>query len=90
MTLSLPSPRRSVTLRVASPTHNGHSEHLDAAAVKAMMDRAQAMGLSSPHLDPQVATLLAAVRLRDDVPPELYAALAALMGTLLSAAKKAE
>lgn len=34
---------------------------------------------------PQIATLLAAVRLRDDVPPELYAALAAVLGTLLQA-----
>ncbi|TCV94029.1 flagellar biosynthesis protein [Luteibacter rhizovicinus] len=87
MTASLPSPRRSVTLRVASPTDSGTSKHIDAAGVKAMLDRAQSLGLS-PHLDPQIATLLAAVKLRDDVPTELYAALAAVVGTLLSAAQE--
>jgi flagellar biosynthesis protein len=51
-----------------------------------MLERAQALGLA-PQLDPQIATLLAAVRLRDDVPPELYAALAAVVGTLLSATR---
>jgi flagellar biosynthesis protein len=49
-----------------------------------MLERAQSLGLA-PQLDPQIATLLAAVRLRDDVPPELYAALAAVVGTLLAA-----
>jgi flagellar biosynthesis protein len=57
---------------------------VDADAVKAMLERAQALGLA-PQLDPQIATLLAAVRLRDDIPPELYAALAAVVGTLLAA-----
>lgn len=84
MSRSLPSPRRSVTLRLATPTSSGKSERVDADGVKAMLERAQAMGLA-PQLDPQVATLLAAVRLRDDVPPELYAALSAVVGTLLAA-----
>lgn len=83
MTQSLPSPRRSVTLRLASPRSNGTNQRVDAEGVKAMLERAHALGLA-PQLDPQVATLLAAVRLRDDVPPELYAALAAVMGTLLA------
>ncbi|MET0937363.1 MAG: flagellar biosynthesis protein [Luteibacter sp.] len=83
MTQSLPSPRRSVTLRLASPTSNGNSQRIDADGVKSMLERAQALGLA-PQLDPQIATLLAAVRLRDDVPPELYAALAAVVGTLLA------
>jgi flagellar biosynthesis protein len=84
MNQSLPSPRRSVTLRLASPTSSGNSQRIDAEGVKSMLDRAQALGLA-PQLDPQIATLLAAVRLRDDVPPELYAALAAVVGTLLAA-----
>jgi flagellar biosynthesis protein len=86
MTQSLPSPRRSVTLRLASPTSNGSNQRIDAVGVKSMLERAQALGLT-PQLDPQIATLLAAVRLRDDVPPELYAALAAVVGTLLSATR---
>lgn len=85
MTQTLPSPRRSVTLRLASPTSNGNTQRIDADGVKSMLERAQALGLA-PQLDPQIATLLAAVRLRDDVPPELYAALAAVVGTLLAAA----
>ncbi|MDR6936782.1 MULTISPECIES: hypothetical protein [unclassified Luteibacter] len=84
MTTALPSPRRSVTLRLASPTSNGNSQRIDAHGVKTMLERAQALGLA-PQLDPQIATLLAAVRLRDDVPPELYAALSAVVGTLLAA-----
>ncbi|WP_413625567.1 flagellar biosynthesis protein [Luteibacter sp. Lutesp34] len=84
MNPSLPSPRRSVTLRLASPTSNGNTQRIDADGVKAMLERAQALGLA-PQLDPQIAALLAAVRLRDDVPPELYAALAAVVGTLLTA-----
>jgi len=84
MNPSLPSPRRSVTLRLASPTSNGNTQRIDADGVKAMLERAQALGLA-PQLDPQIAALLAAVRLRDDVPPELYAALAAVVGTLLAA-----
>ncbi|MGN6481741.1 flagellar biosynthesis protein [Luteibacter sp.] len=84
MTQQLPSPRRSVTLRMASPTSQGNTQRIDADGVKALLERAQALGLA-PHLDPQVATLLAAVRLRDDVPKELYAALAAVVGTLLNA-----
>lgn len=84
MSQSLPSPRRSVTLRLASPTSSGSTQGVDANGVKAMLERAQSLGLA-PQLDPQIATLLAAVRLRDDVPPELYAALAAVVGTLLAA-----
>lgn len=84
MNQALPSPRRSVTLRLASPVSNGNSQRIDAQGVQAMLERAQALGLA-PQLDPQIATLLAAVRLRDDVPPELYAALAAVVGTLLTA-----
>jgi flagellar biosynthesis protein len=84
MSQSLPSPRRSVTLRLATPTSNGNSQRIDADGVKLMLERAQALGLA-PQLDPQIATLLAAVRLRDDVPTELYAALAAVVGTLLTA-----
>ncbi|MET0504418.1 MAG: flagellar biosynthesis protein [Luteibacter sp.] len=84
MSQSLPSPRRSVTLRLATPTSNGNSQRIDADGVKLMLERAQALGLA-PQLDPQIATLLAAVRLRDDVPTELYAALAAVVGTLLIA-----
>lgn len=86
MSQSLPSPRRSVTLRLATPTSNGNSQRIDADGVKLMLERAQALGLA-PQLDPQIATLLAAVRLRDDVPTELYAALAAVVGTLLTAAE---
>lgn len=86
MNSSLPSPRRSVTLRLATPTSNGKTQRVDADSVKTMLERAQALGLA-PQLDPQIATLLAAVRLRDDVPPELYAALSAVVGTLLGATK---
>lgn len=84
MNNALPSPRRSVTLRLATPTSNGNTQRIDADGVKLLLERAQSLGLA-PQLDPQIATLLAAVRLREDVPPELYAALSAVVGTLLQA-----
>jgi flagellar biosynthesis protein len=37
------------------------------------------------HHDAQIAGLLCALRLRDDIPPELYAAAAAVLGSLFDA-----
>jgi flagellar biosynthesis protein len=85
MSPALPSPRRTVALRMPGTTL---AARMDAANVEAMLVRAQAMGLS-PQLDPQIAVVLAAVRLRNDVPEKLYAALASVMGALYGAAEGA-
>ena len=85
MSIALPSPRRTVALRMPGATQ---AARMDAADVEAMLVRAQAMGLS-PQLDPQIAVVLAAVRLRNDVPEKLYAALASVMGALYGAAEGA-
>jgi flagellar biosynthesis protein len=80
---ALPSPRRSVALRMPGAIQ---AARMNAADVETMLMRAQALGLS-PQLDPQIAVVLAAVRLRNDVPDKLYAALASVMGTLFAAAE---
>jgi len=77
-------PRRSVSLRLAGPESTVGTERLAPEVVAAMLVRAQALGLS-PQLDPQIAALLAAVRLREDVPAGLYTALAAVLGTIYAA-----
>jgi flagellar biosynthesis protein len=82
--VSASPPRRSVAIRLAGPSSAVDAERLSPEAVAAMLVRAQALGLS-PQLDPQIAALLAAVRLRDDVPAGLYTALAAVLGTIYAA-----
>ncbi|HEU0276310.1 MAG TPA: flagellar biosynthesis protein [Rhodanobacteraceae bacterium] len=81
-------PSQWVTLRVRAPT-SAHAPtlraDLDAEGVEAMLRQAERLGLP-PSDDPSARALLAAVRLRDDVPPLLYAALAAVLSRVLAAA----
>ena len=81
MTQALPPPRRKVTLRLASSSRNSAPMKLDAGQVQALLERAHADGLA-PSVDPQVAAVLAAVRLREDVPDQLYVMLAAVLGAI--------
>jgi flagellar biosynthesis protein len=83
MNPSLPAPRRKVSLRLT------HSETavpaLPAETLERLLARARDAGVPLHH-DPQIAALLAALRLRDDVPMPLYAAAAALLGCIYDAA----
>ncbi len=57
---------------------------MDAAAIEGMLQQAERMGLPR-HPDPGIAALLAAVRIRPDIPRELYAALAAVLSRVYAA-----
>jgi flagellar biosynthesis protein len=84
---ALPPAQRKVNLRLAvsnSEAVSGSST-LSTEALDALLARARKLGLPLHH-DAQIAGLLCALRLRDDIPPELYAAAAAVLGSLFDAA----
>lgn len=84
MNTSSPPPRR-VSLRLAS----GSTEikAMPAESLEALRARAQSLGLPLHH-DPQIAALLVALRLRDDVPALLYAAAASVLAAVYDAAEE--
>jgi flagellar biosynthesis protein len=84
MTQALPPPRRKVTLKLASSARNTAPSKLDADQLDILLARAHAHGLA-PNVDPQVAAVLGAVRMRDDMPNELYVVLAAVLGSIHAA-----
>lgn len=79
-----PTPRR-VTLRLAGPETK--ITPLPPEALDLLLARARALGLPLHH-DPQVASILAALRLREDVPVLLYAAAAAVLASVYDAAEE--
>ncbi|WP_426700461.1 flagellar biosynthesis protein [Rhodanobacter sp. Col0626] len=79
------SPPRRVSLRLASG--NGEIKAMPAESLEALRARAQSLGLPLHH-DPQIAALLAALRLRDDVPVLLYAAAASVLAAVYDAAEE--
>ncbi|MEI7035967.1 flagellar biosynthesis protein [Fulvimonas yonginensis] len=83
MSASLPPPQRRVTLRLAGP--EGKSPPLPPEALELLLARARALGLPLHH-EPQIAAVLAALRLREDVPVLLYAAAAAVLASVYDAA----
>lgn len=85
MTQALPPPHRKVTLRLAS---NGGTPppSMPPEALDQLLARARALGIPLHH-DAQVAALLAALRLRQDVPGELYAAAAAVLNCVYQASE---
>lgn len=80
------SPTRRVSLRLSGP---GASEAraLPPESLESLRARAQALGLPL-HADPQIAALLAGLRLRDDVPVLLYAAAASVLAAVYDAAEE--
>ncbi len=80
--MSGPTPRRQVVLRFRGPdTQPSLIPDLDARQTDALQATAERMGL--PRLsDPQLSALLAAVRLHEEIPTELYAASAAVIGLI--------
>jgi len=85
MTASLPSPQRRVTLRLS---HNGKeaapAPQVPVETLDLLLARARDQGIPL-HADPQIASLLAALRLRDDVPGTLYAAAASVLACVYEA-----
>jgi flagellar biosynthesis protein len=82
MSTALPPPQRRVTLRLAGP--EAKATPLPPEALELLLARARALGLPLHH-DPQIASILAALRLRDDVPVLLYAATAAVLASVYDA-----
>ena len=82
MSTPLPPPQRRVTLRLAGP--EARTAPLPPEALELLLARARALGLPLHH-DPQVASILAALRLREDVPVLLYAATAAVLASVYEA-----
>lgn len=83
---ALPPPaQRRVNLRLAS----GESQlpAMPAEALETLLARAAALGIPLHH-DPQIAALLVALRLRDDVPALLYAAAASVLAAVYDAAEE--
>ncbi len=81
------NPPRSVTLRFrddSAPAEATLRADLSADDVERMQQQAEQLGLPR-HPDPSTAALLAAVRVRNDVPPELYAAFAAVLSLVYAA-----
>ncbi|HLI17660.1 MAG TPA: flagellar biosynthesis protein [Rhodanobacteraceae bacterium] len=80
----------SVILRFrndAAPAEATLRADMDADAVERMLQQAERMGLPR-HPDPATAALLAAVRIRTDIPAELYVALAAVLSRIYAASER--
>jgi flagellar biosynthesis protein len=78
-------PQRQVVLRFRSQEAGPRlAPDLGPAELEAMQATAERLGLPR-HPDPQLAALLAAVRLRDDVPDDLFSAAAAVLGAVYDA-----
>ncbi|MGN2248408.1 flagellar biosynthesis protein [Frateuria sp. GZRR35] len=85
MSTALPPPQRRVTLRLAGP--ESKATPLPPEALELLLARARALGLPLHH-DPQIAAVLAALRLREDVPVLLYAAAAAVLASVYEASSE--
>lgn len=85
MNASPPSPQRKVSLRIASSAANqALAPPLPSESLSKLLARARTMGLPLHH-DPQIAGLLCALRMRDDIPAALYAAAAAVLASIYEA-----
>lgn len=85
MSAQLPSPTRKVSLRLAGG-NTSTPPSLSPEALELLLSRARALGLPLHH-DAQIAALLTSLRIRQDVPSELYAAAAAVLGTIYRASE---
>ena len=87
MTQALPNPQRRVTLKLThgSGDDAAPSPRVPAETLDLLLARARDQGIPL-HQDAQIASLLAALRLRDDVPGTLYAAAASVLACVYEAA----
>ena len=86
MTAALPPPSRKVSLRLAA-SGGASPASLPPEALEQLLARARSLGIALHH-DAQVAALLAGLRLRGEIPMELYAAAAAVLSTVYQASEE--
>jgi flagellar biosynthesis protein len=87
MSNALPPARRRVTLRLSGGPNDAPATpvSLPPESLETLLARARALGIPL-HQDPQMAALLASLRLRKEVPATLYAAAAAVLSCIYDAA----
>lgn len=78
-------PLRRVSLRLASGSDE--AKPMPAQSLELLLARARELGVPLHH-DAQIAALLAALRLRDDIPVQLYASAASVLATIYDAAEE--
>jgi len=79
-----PPPKR-VSLRLAGASEE--TAPMSPQSLELLLARAREMGVPLHH-DAQIAALLATLRLRDDIPVQLYAAAASVLATIYDAAEE--
>ncbi|MEO7053027.1 MAG: flagellar biosynthesis protein [Rhodanobacter sp.] len=82
--MNTPAPRRRVTLRLAS---GDEARPMPEQSLELLLARAKELGVPLHH-DAQIAALLAALRLSDDIPVQLYASAASVLATIYDAAQE--
>lgn len=80
-----PSTRRRVSLRVSNGTQD--NTPMGTEALDLLLARASALGLALHH-DPQIAGLLVALKMREEIPTLLYAAAACVLAAVYDAAEE--
>ncbi|MEO6800627.1 MAG: flagellar biosynthesis protein [Rhodanobacter sp.] len=83
--MSTQPPRRRVSLRLSGG--NEESKPMPPQSLELLLARARELGVPLHH-DAQIAALLAALRLRDDIPVQLYASAASVLATIYDAAEE--
>ncbi len=78
-------PPRQVSLRLANGSDE--VEPMPAESLELLLARARDLGIPLHH-DAQIAALLAALRLRDDIPVQLYASAASVLASIYDAAEE--
>jgi flagellar biosynthesis protein len=78
-----PPPRR-VSLRLAA---GDEPRSMPEQSLELLLARAKDLGVPLHH-DAQIAALLAALRLSDDIPVQLYASAASVLATIYDAAEE--
>ncbi|MDE2156649.1 MAG: flagellar biosynthesis protein [Xanthomonadaceae bacterium] len=81
----LPPAQRKVSLRLAGGANE--IKPMPAESLDSLLARARSLGIPLHH-DPQIAALLAGLRLREDVPALLYAAAASVLACVYDAAEE--
>lgn len=83
--MNTPPPRRRVSLRLASG--GDEPRPMPESSLELLLARAKELGVPLHH-DAQIAALLAALRLSDDIPVQLYASAASVLASIYDAAQE--